>query len=40
MPIDHRMRMNVFFSKWLEYLCDQGHTRGGLSLVESLAASA
>ena len=24
--IDHRMRMNAFFSKWLEYLCEQGHS--------------
>jgi uncharacterized protein YqiB (DUF1249 family) len=23
--IDHRLRMNVFFSKWLEYLGEQGH---------------
>ena len=24
--INHRLRMNVFFSKWLEYLGEQGHS--------------
>jgi uncharacterized protein YqiB (DUF1249 family) len=38
--IDHRMRMNVFFSKWLEYLADQGHVRGSLGFVEAFATSA
>ncbi len=38
--IDHRTRMNVFFSKWLEYLADQGHARGGLRFVEVAATSA
>ena len=33
--IDHRTRMNVFFSKWLEYLAEQGHARSGLGLVEA-----
>ncbi|MBS0193399.1 MAG: DUF1249 domain-containing protein [Proteobacteria bacterium] len=28
--IDHRMRMNVFFSKWLEYLGEQGHAPDGV----------
>jgi len=32
--IDHRMRMNVFFSKWLEYLGEQGHCRRRLRPVE------
>lgn len=37
--IDHRARMNVFFSKWLEYLREQGHSpastkfRGDLAVV-------
>ncbi len=25
--IGHRLRMNAFLSKWLEYLADQGHSR-------------
>ena len=25
--VGHRLRMNVFLSKWLEYLADQGHSR-------------
>jgi uncharacterized protein YqiB (DUF1249 family) len=32
--IDHRMRMNVFFSKWLEYLGEQGHCRRRLRAVD------
>ncbi len=35
--IDHRMRMNVFFSKWLEYLGEQGHAWRGLRPVEAIA---
>ena len=23
--IDHRMRMNTFLGKWLQYLAEQGH---------------
>lgn len=38
--IDHRMRMNVFFSKWLEYLGEQGHSWPNLQPMESAAASA
>ena len=33
--IDHRMRMNVFFSKWLEYLGEQGHSWHNLRQLES-----
>jgi len=33
--IDHRMRMNVFFSKWLEYLGEQGHSWHNLQQLES-----
>jgi uncharacterized protein YqiB (DUF1249 family) len=37
--IDHRMRMNVFFSKWLEYLHEQGHSWRSLQpLAEPLSA--
>jgi uncharacterized protein len=25
--VGHRLRMNTFLSKWLEYLADQGHSR-------------
>lgn len=35
--VDHRARMNVFFSKWLEYLRDQGHGRDTLRPVGDLA---
>jgi len=38
--IDHRMRMNVFFSKWLEYLGEQGHGSLSLGPLEGLAATA
>jgi uncharacterized protein YqiB (DUF1249 family) len=38
--IDHRMRMNVFFSKWLEYLTEQGHSGSGLRLMHASAAIA
>ena len=35
--IDHRMRMNVFFGKWLEYLGEQGHSWRTLRPLEDLA---
>ncbi len=35
--IDHRMRMNVFFSKWLEYLGEQGHSWRSLRPLEAIA---
>ena len=35
--IDHRMRMNVFFGKWLEYLAEQGHSWRTLRSLEDLA---
>ena len=38
--IDHRMRMNVFFSKWLEYLGEQGHSRANLQRLEAPATTA
>jgi uncharacterized protein YqiB (DUF1249 family) len=38
--IDHRMRMNVFFGKWLEYLGEQGHSFQTLRRAEDLAAIA
>ncbi len=38
--IDHRMRMNVFFSKWLEYLGEQGHSRLNLRPLEGTATTA
>lgn len=38
--IDHRMRMNVFFSKWLEYLGEQGHTWRHLRHVETVPGPA
>lgn len=38
--IDHRMRMNVFFSKWLEYLGEQGHSRTTLKTAAQQALSA
>jgi uncharacterized protein YqiB (DUF1249 family) len=38
--IDHRMRMNVFFSKWLEYLGEQGHSWQKLRLLEPVASTA
>lgn len=38
--IDHRMRMNVFFSKWLEYLAEQGHSWLGLRPIEPAATPA
>lgn len=38
--IDHRMRMNVFFSKWLEYLGEQGHSPSTLRSLGDLAVVA
>jgi len=38
--IDHRMRMNMFFSKWLEYLGEQGHSWLNLRPVESMPTPA
>jgi uncharacterized protein YqiB (DUF1249 family) len=38
--IDHRMRMNVFFSKWLEYLGEQGHCCRRLRPIETIATQA
>lgn len=29
--VGHRLRMNAFLSKWLEYLADQGHSQFTLS---------
>lgn len=38
--IDHRMRMNVFFSKWLEYLGEQCHSRANLQRLEQSTETA
>lgn len=38
--IDHRLRMNVFFSKWLEYLGEQGHSWLTLRPLQEAAATA
>ncbi|MBS0212438.1 MAG: DUF1249 domain-containing protein [Proteobacteria bacterium] len=38
--IDHRARMNVFFSKWLEYLGEQGHAPRGVQPLDGVAAVA
>jgi len=38
--IDHRMRMNMFFSKWLEYLGEQGHSWLNLRPAEATATPA
>lgn len=37
--ISHRMRMNTFLGKWLEYLAEQGHGRARLRRVEGGAAA-
>lgn len=34
--VGHRLRMNVFLSKWLEYLADQGHSCFTLREAEPL----
>ena len=31
--LGHRMRMNTFLGKWLQYLGDRGHTAAGLTYV-------
>jgi uncharacterized protein len=33
--VGHRLRMNAFLSKWLEFLADQGHSRFTLELDDS-----
>ncbi len=38
--IDHRMRMNVFFNKWLEYLGEQGHGPATFKSLDHLASVA
>lgn len=38
--IDHRMRMNVFFNKWLEYLGELGHSRAKLRFLEAQPTTA
>lgn len=38
--VGHRLRMNVFLSKWLEYLADQGHSVFTLSSCPSAAGVA
>jgi len=38
--ISHRMRMNTFLGKWLEYLADQGHGVATLRPVEAAALDA
>jgi uncharacterized protein YqiB (DUF1249 family) len=35
----HRMRMASFFNRWLEYLAEQGHSRGTLVAESDLDAS-
>ena len=32
--LQHRLRMNGFLSRWLEYLAEQGHSRGTLEPME------
>ncbi len=36
---DHRMRMNTFLGKWLEYLAERGHGVATLRKVDSLTAA-
>lgn len=38
--VGHRMRMNAFLGKWLEFLGEQGHSRFTLRWKESLHADA
>lgn len=33
--VGHRLRMNTFLGKWLEFLADQGHSRFTLHQVEA-----
>jgi len=34
--IGHRLRMNTFLGKWLEYLGERGHCAGTLSYIDSI----
>lgn len=36
--LDHRMRMNTFLGKWLQYLAEQGHGVATVHLVNETAA--
>ncbi len=38
--ISHRMRMNTFLGKWLEYLAGQGHGVATLRRLDTVAADA
>ncbi|MGN2244680.1 DUF1249 domain-containing protein [Frateuria sp. GZRR33] len=33
--LQHRLRMNGFLSRWLEYLAEQGHSAGTLEQIET-----
>lgn len=33
--LQHRLRMNGFLSRWLEYLAEQGHSAGTLERIET-----
>ena len=35
--LQHRLRMNGFLSRWLEYLAEQGHSPGTLERIEEAA---
>lgn len=37
--VGHRLRMNAFLSKWIEYLADQGHSRFTLQALEGATAT-
>jgi uncharacterized protein YqiB (DUF1249 family) len=34
----HRLRMNGFLTRWLEYLAEQGHSKGTLQRIEPVPA--
>ena len=36
--LQHRLRMNGFLSRWLEYLAGQGHSAGTLERIEDKAS--
>ena len=36
----HRLQMNAFLNKWLDYLADQGHSRATLQPIEALSMDA
>mgnify|MGYP006362321475 FL=1 len=36
--LDHRLRMNTFLGKWLEYLAERGHGVAGLHRIEEKTA--